>query len=96
MPAQEEAAGLAALSICESLVIALVEKGVLSVEEARETLEDAAAAHHGTPPEDRAAHLIERVAAQVDAVAQLPRSGGGLGGGSGNEPGSGSGDGPGG
>ncbi|MBP2232130.1 hypothetical protein [Azospirillum agricola] len=77
MAAQEEAAGLAALSICESLMIAMVEKGLLTVDEARGTLEDAAAAHHegGLP-----AQIIERLVDQVSVVVQASvrgRDGGG-------------------
>jgi len=67
MAAQEEAAGTAALSICESLMITLVEKGVLSAEEARETLEDAAAAH---PDSGLAGRIIEQLMVQVNAVAR--------------------------
>lgn len=67
MTAQEEAAGIAALSICESLMILLVEKGVLTAEEAREALDDAAAAH---PESGMAGQLIERLMAQVSAVGR--------------------------
>lgn len=77
MAAQEEAAGLAALSICESLLIALVEKGVLTAEEARGTLEDAAAAHQGPLLADQArsrhelaGQIIERLMNQMNAVRQ--------------------------
>lgn len=77
MAAQEEAAGLAALSICESLLIALVEKGVLSVEEARDTLEDAAAAYQGATlpgehalPHRLAGEFIERLFSQVNATGR--------------------------
>lgn len=77
MAAQGDAAGLAALSICESLMIALVEKGILEVEEARSALEDAAAAHQvlrSTDGDERphgvAAELIERLITQMNAVNQ--------------------------
>ncbi|WP_211113460.1 hypothetical protein [Azospirillum endophyticum] len=77
MTAEEEAAGMAALSICESLVIAMVEKGLLTVEEARGVLEDAAAAHlrQGMlePPnlqQDMAVRFIERLVLQVDVAGQ--------------------------
>ena len=75
MTAEEEAAGLAALSVCESLVIAMVEKGHLTIEEARGVLEDAAAAHlRQEAPEQANRHqqmavrFIERLILQVDAV----------------------------
>lgn len=80
MAAQEEAAGIAALSICESLLIALVDKGVLSAEEARGTLEDAAAAHQSlTLSGDQALHhrlaseFIERLVSQVEAAGHSGR-----------------------
>ncbi|PWC37519.1 hypothetical protein TSO352_08205 [Azospirillum sp. TSO35-2] len=69
---------MAALSICESLVIAMVEKGLLTAEEARGALEDAAAAHlrQETPGpvrhhQELAAQFIERLAMQVDAAGQV-------------------------
>lgn len=75
MAVQEDAAGLAALSICESLLIVLVEKGLIEADEARGALEDAAAAHQGAgragslgPPHIMAAQLIERLITQVNAV----------------------------
>lgn len=69
MTAQEEGAGLAALSICESLMIALVEKGLLTAAEAQGTLEDAAAAHHEG---GSAAQIIEKMALQVRVVTRAP------------------------
>ncbi|GLR79004.1 hypothetical protein HUE56_04225 (plasmid) [Azospirillum oryzae] len=81
MTSEEEAAGMAALSICESLVIAMVEKGLLTVEEARGVLEDAAAAHlRQEMPEpaslrqELAVRFIERLALQVDAAGHYGRS----------------------
>ncbi|WP_042446049.1 hypothetical protein [Azospirillum sp. B510] len=80
MMAQDGAAGLAALSICESLVIAMVEKGLFTAEEARGVLEDAAAAHRRQEsPEptalrqEMAARVIERLVLQVDAAGQSQR-----------------------
>ncbi|WP_207461511.1 hypothetical protein [Azospirillum sp. SYSU D00513] len=75
MAAQDDAAGRAALSICESLMIALVEKGILSLEEARGALEDAAAAHQNidTLNDQAAVHqsaglIIERLLTQIGAA----------------------------
>jgi hypothetical protein len=51
---ESEFSGLAALSICESLLLALQDSKVLSPRDARGVLEDAAAAHRnavGTPLE---------------------------------------------
>jgi hypothetical protein len=44
------AAGLAALAICESLLLSLTETKMLAVGEARAILEDAAAANHNAIP----------------------------------------------
>ncbi|MBY6261859.1 hypothetical protein EI613_07960 [Azospirillum sp. 412522] len=71
---------MAALSICESLMIAMVEKGLLTVEEARGVLEDAAAAHlrqESSGPaggrQEMAARVIERLALQVGAAGHYNR-----------------------
>lgn len=45
MDRKNNAAGLAALAICESLLLSLTEHTTLSVKEARSILEDAAAAN---------------------------------------------------
>lgn len=72
MPGRDDrAAGLAALSICETLLLTLRERNVLDVEEIQAALEDAAAAHRnrdgreGHDPElhDAAARIIERIVA---------------------------------
>ncbi|CAO3439330.1 hypothetical protein [Azospirillum endophyticum] len=80
MTAEAEAAGLAALSVCESLVIAMVEKGHLTIEEARGVLEDAAAAHlrqempeQANRHQEMAVRFIERLILQVDAVGHAHR-----------------------
>jgi len=70
-----EAASRAALTVCECLIIALTERGVLDREEMRGTLEDARNAHFyssGTAEERsihrRAAEMIGRLMESVDAV----------------------------
>lgn len=75
MTAEDGAAGMAALSICESLMIAMVEKGLLTAEEARGVLEDAAAAHlrqekpgPASGRQEMAVRAIERMAIQVEAA----------------------------
>ncbi|MBP2297543.1 hypothetical protein [Azospirillum picis] len=80
MAGEEEAAGMAALSICESLMIAMVEKGLFTVEEVRGALEDAAAAHLRQENRDSArrrqelaVRLIERLAGQLDAIGRPTR-----------------------
>ncbi|WP_431854650.1 hypothetical protein [Azospirillum sp.] len=79
MSANDDAAGLAALSICESVLLLLVEKGVVNAEEARAALEDAAAAHRreemtaAQQARHKAAeHIIERMATQVEAARPRP------------------------
>jgi hypothetical protein len=75
MTAQRDAAGLAALSICEALLITLIEKRVLNIEDVQAALEDAAAAHQGSNgiAEDlrlhhMAVHLVERIITQLNAA----------------------------
>jgi len=79
MAANDDAVGLAALSICESVLLLLVEKGVLGPEEARTALEDAAAAHRrdGLTAAQRARHkaaehIIEQMANHVEAARPKP------------------------
>jgi hypothetical protein len=69
------AAGLAALSICESLLLALSDLEVLGVKDAGGILEDAAAAHrsagHSTkdaPLQREAAAIIERIIAGRNGI----------------------------
>ena len=50
MPSNARAAGLAALSVCESLLLSLTENKIIDADEARGILEDAAAAHRGAAP----------------------------------------------
>lgn len=75
MAAEREAAGLAALSICESLMLALVERGVLRIDEAQAALEDAAAAHQNRDAKDEdsnlhrlAVQIVERLMIQMNAA----------------------------
>lgn len=82
MPQQTDktsaAAGFAALSICESLLLALSEQKVLRESEVHGILEDAAATHHGAADasQDDAMHkaaatLIELLLAE--RKASVPR-----------------------
>jgi hypothetical protein len=59
-----EADGIAALGICESLLIALTERGILSDEDVRGLLSDVAAAHieaAGTAPDPGRHHAVARI-----------------------------------
>ncbi|MGF1629466.1 MAG: hypothetical protein ACFCUT_08350 [Kiloniellaceae bacterium] len=73
---QREPAALAALSICESLILALVESGILDPQAARRCLLDAAAAYdrplrdgEETSVESQAASLIDGLLHQIEAMA---------------------------
>jgi hypothetical protein len=68
MTASSNAAGLAALSICESLLLSLTDLKILESAEAISILQDAAAAHRrasteGKEPQQHldAAEVIERI-----------------------------------
>lgn len=68
MSTNSNAAGLAALSICESLLLSLTDFAIIENKEAVSILEDAAAAHRGAVaaspnPDDHqaAADVIDRI-----------------------------------
>ncbi len=66
---ESAASGLAALSICESLLVALSDLKVISAKDAGGVLEDAAAAHHGAVAEGVNNAAIHReVAAIIDRI----------------------------
>lgn len=75
MDPKDGAAGLAALAICESLLLSLSDNAILSVVEARAVLEDAASANRaagGLRPDGvhhaAAADIIELVLAGKNSV----------------------------
>ncbi|HZH26802.1 MAG TPA: hypothetical protein VEY95_06415 [Azospirillaceae bacterium] len=66
---RDRAAARAALAVCESLLIGLLEAGVFGREEARGLLEDAAAAQNGPDPVSAdAVKAIERLIAAVGSA----------------------------
>lgn len=67
-PADPKATGLAALTVCESLLLGLVDKGVLDEEERKQILLDAAAAHRTLAERDDAEGLHGRVAAIIERL----------------------------
>ena len=75
------AAGLAALSVCESMLLSLTENEVIDAAEARAILADAAAAHRAAAPladgaagdHEGAAALIERVLQGGNSVRRASR-----------------------
>ena len=71
MSGGSEAAGVAALSVCESLLLSLTDNGIIDAAEARAILLDAAAAHRGAVPlADGDASVHEEVAALLEAIIQ--------------------------
>lgn len=67
MPASNDIAGRAALSICESLLLALNDKKILPEKEILGILSDAAAAH-STAPEDEGQDTHKAVAALIKSI----------------------------
>ena len=73
------AAGMAALSACESLLLSLVENGIIDAAEAGGVLEDAAAVHRQAVPlangdagrHEEAAALLEALLAAVRRIERL-------------------------
>lgn len=68
MPSSSDVAGLAALSICESLLLALKDRKILPEEEIRGILVDAAAAHTNAPAGPGQAALHKAVAAVIQKI----------------------------
>jgi hypothetical protein len=65
------AAGVAALSVCESLLLSLTDNGIIDAAEAKAILLDAAAAHRGAVPlADGHAGVHEEVAALLEAIVR--------------------------
>ncbi len=63
------AAGLAALSVCESILLSLAENGIVDDAEAKAILTDAAATHRGAAPmADGAAAQHEEAATIIEAI----------------------------
>lgn len=62
------ASGIAALSICESLLVALNDLKILSAEEAGGVLKDAASAHHGAVAHGTDTETHAEVAAIIDRI----------------------------
>lgn len=63
-----DVAGTAALSICESLLLALNDRNILPEKEIVGILRDAAAAHANDPGEDGLADLHTAVAALINGI----------------------------
>ncbi len=68
MSSSPEVAGIAALSICESLLLALNDRKVLSEVQIIEVLVDAAAAHTNVPEGDPRIESHKRAAALIQTI----------------------------
>ncbi|GGH43459.1 hypothetical protein GVY41_01470 [Frigidibacter albus] len=68
MPMTHDVAGTAALSICESLLLALNDRNILPQHEIVGILRDAAAAHSNDVGEDAAAELHKAVADLINGI----------------------------
>jgi hypothetical protein len=64
MEDEPRVAGLAALAICESMLLSLTERGVIDEVEAKAILKDAAATHHN-------AALVTEHGSEHEAAARL-------------------------
>jgi hypothetical protein len=63
------AAGLAALSVCEAILLSLTDNAIIDEAEAKAILTDAAAAHRGAAPlSDGYAREHEQAAAIIEAI----------------------------
>lgn len=63
-----DAAGHAALAICESLLLALIDRNILPENEIIGILQDAAAAHEQAPPGDGLAEIHVAVAELINRI----------------------------
>lgn len=68
MDPNSNAAGLAALAICESLLLSLTENKILAAGEARSILEDAAATHRNAIPLSQDGTCHEAAAAVIELI----------------------------
>jgi hypothetical protein len=64
----DRAAGLAALAICESLMLAIAENGVLTVDEIRGALQDAATSHRDASTDEGDAEIRAEAARLIDRI----------------------------
>lgn len=68
------AAGIAALSICESLLLALSDLKLMRAREVVGVLEDAAAAHRGAGAEPASAELHREVVEAIERIITAGKS----------------------
>ena len=68
MPNTESAAGVAALAICESLLLALADEKLLSVKDLADVLHDAAAAHSNGDPRTHSEAVHAEAVAIIECI----------------------------
>ena len=69
MSSGSDATGLAALSICEVILLSLTDNAIIDQAEAQAILTDAATAHRGAAPlSDGKAHKHEQVTVLIEAI----------------------------
>ncbi len=68
MTQPNDVSGTAALAICESLLLALNDRGVLPEHEILGVLRDAATAHQGVPADDEKTALHASVAKLINSI----------------------------
>ncbi len=68
MPNVPDVAGIAALAICESLLLALNDRKVLPEQEIVGVLKDAAATHDNAPPGDGQEVMHKAVSALINKI----------------------------
>ena len=81
MTKPSSAAGLAALSICEAILLTLIEEGLVDRDRIQELLEDALEGHLAPSPNktdadahERAAMLIEQIVISLNAAERSPEA----------------------
>ncbi|MCF7701864.1 hypothetical protein [Loktanella sp. M215] len=74
-PEEEQCAGMAALSICEALLLALKDQRILPQNEFAGILQDAAAAHENAPGSEAEKNTHRQVAALINRINLGEKSG---------------------
>ncbi len=68
MMTNDDVSGVAALAICESLLLCLGDRKILAEKEVIGVLEDAIAAHQNAPPDDGMTQMHEAVATLIQSI----------------------------
>ena len=68
MSSREQISGIAALSICESILLCLVDKSVITTAEAQGILEDAASVHVNAAMLNHTPNMHQQVAELITSI----------------------------